>query len=129
MVNPVPNALTGIPLITLPPAALTDIEYKNLSAESLSDFSRCSSVSLDEASRCKLRTAYRKIDLRLLLWYCASIVVLRMSRTNITNADIINLEQGTGIKAQLGNLTATQWSWVLSAGYFRLCSWSPSRRP
>ncbi|KAK0320701.1 hypothetical protein LTR82_008414 [Friedmanniomyces endolithicus] len=63
----------------------------------------------------RLQKAYRKVDLRLILWYGILFVMVRSSSKNITNAAIINLEQGTGIMHQLGDLTSQQWAWILSA--------------
>ncbi|KAK1074817.1 hypothetical protein LTR74_000661 [Friedmanniomyces endolithicus] len=63
----------------------------------------------------RLQKAYRKVDLRLILWYGILFVMVRASSKNITNVAIINLEQGTGIMHQLGDLTGQQWAWVLSA--------------
>ncbi|TKA75190.1 hypothetical protein B0A55_05177 [Friedmanniomyces simplex] len=63
----------------------------------------------------RLQNAYSKVDLRLVLWYGILFLMVKASSKNITNAAIINLEQGTGIKRQLGNLTSQQWAWILSA--------------
>jgi hypothetical protein len=70
-----------------------------------------SSISEDETL---LKNARRKVDKRLLLWYSFVYLVMRIHVSNITNTAIINLEQGTGIKKQLGNLTSQQWAWTLS---------------
>lgn len=43
---------------------------------------------------------------------------MRIHVSNISNTAIINLEQGDGIKKQLGNLTSGQWAWVLSIFYY-----------
>src|ERR1700761_8032824 len=65
-----------------------------------------------------LKSAHRKVDTRLLLWYSFVYLVMRMHVSNITNAAIINLEQGDGIKKQLGNLSSSQWAWCLSIFYY-----------
>lgn len=65
-----------------------------------------------------LTAAHRRVDKRLLLWYSLVYLVMRIHVSNITNTAIMNLEQGTGIKHQLGNLTSTQWAWVLSIFYY-----------
>lgn len=65
-----------------------------------------------------LRSAHRKLDRRLVLWYAAVYLVMRIHVSNISNTAIINLEQGDGIKAQLGGLTSGQWAWVLSVFYY-----------
>ena len=41
-------------------------------------------------------------------------LIMRIDVSNISNTAIINKEQGTGIKKQLGNLTSYQWAWALS---------------
>lgn len=72
-------------------------------------------VAVSQAKRnAQLRKAYRKVDLRLLLWYAILFTMVKISTKNVTNAAILNLEQGTGIKHQLGHLTSEQWAWVLS---------------
>ncbi|WPH03668.1 Hypothetical protein R9X50_00655100 [Acrodontium crateriforme] len=60
------------------------------------------------------KKVYRKIDKRILMWYCLIFAVLKIAEKNISNAAIINLEQGTGIKVQLGNLSSSQWAWIMS---------------
>ncbi|KAK4897624.1 hypothetical protein LTR27_004770 [Elasticomyces elasticus] len=63
----------------------------------------------------KLKKAYRRVDLRLIMWYSVLFILIKASTMNITNVAILNLEQGTGIKHQLGDLTGAQWAWILSA--------------
>lgn len=65
-----------------------------------------------------LRSAHRKVDRRLVLWYSFVYLIMRIHVSNISNTAIINLEEGDGIKAQLGNLTSQQWAWVLSIFYY-----------
>jgi hypothetical protein len=64
------------------------------------------------------KQARRKVDKRLLIWYAFVYLIMRIHVSNITNTAIINLEQGTGIKKQLGNLTSSQWAWALSIFYY-----------
>lgn len=61
-----------------------------------------------------LKKAQRKVDKRLLIWYSFVYLVMRVHVSNITNTAIINLEDGDGIKQQLGNLSSQQWAWALS---------------
>ena len=68
----------------------------------------------DENEATILKKARRKVDKRLLLWYSFVYLIMRIHVSNITNTAIINIEQGTGIKKQLGNLTSQQWAWALS---------------
>jgi hypothetical protein len=67
-----------------------------------------------ESGGVSLKRAHRKLDKRLLLWYSFVYLIMRIHVSNISNTAIINLEQGTGIKKQLGNLNSEQWAWVLS---------------
>lgn len=71
--------------------------------------------ALEEGS---LKSAHRKVDVRLILWYGFVYLIMRIHLSNISNTAIINLEQGDGIKKQLGNLTSDQWAWVLSIFYY-----------
>jgi hypothetical protein len=61
-----------------------------------------------------LKKAHGKVDKRLLLWYSFVYLIMRIHVSNISNTAIINLEEGDGIKKQLGNLTSEQWAWALS---------------
>ncbi|KXH60755.1 high-affinity nicotinic acid transporter [Colletotrichum nymphaeae SA-01] len=72
-----------------------------------------------------LKTAHRKIDKRLLLWYSFVYLIMRIHVSNISNAAIINLEQGTGIKKQLGNLSSSEWAWALSIFYYPYMFFEP----
>lgn len=59
-----------------------------------------------------LKAAQKKVDRRIILWYSFVYLIMRIHVSNITNTAIINIEQGDGIKKQLGNLTSGQWAWV-----------------
>ncbi|KAJ4423085.1 hypothetical protein N0V82_002214 [Gnomoniopsis sp. IMI 355080] len=88
------------------------------------------SVSLRESedgdsSLAVLKSAHRKLDRRLILWYAFVYLFMRIHVSNISNTAIINLEQGDGIKAQLGNLTSQQWAWVLSIFYYPYLFFEP----
>ncbi|KAL1846979.1 hypothetical protein Daus18300_014083 [Diaporthe australafricana] len=65
-----------------------------------------------------LKSAHRKVDRRLVLWYSFVYLIMRIHVSNISNTAIINLEEGDGIRAQLGGLTSQQWAWVLSVFYY-----------
>jgi hypothetical protein len=45
-------------------------------------------------------------------WVCLTYLVMRIDVNNITNAAIINTEQGHGIKKDL-HLSPQQWTWVV----------------
>jgi MFS family permease len=75
-------------------------------------------ASLKSPPEATLKTAHRKVDRRLLCWYAFVFLIMRMNVTNISNTAIMNLEQGTGIKKQLGNLSSSQWAWALSIFWY-----------
>ncbi|KAJ5818726.1 high-affinity nicotinic acid transporter [Penicillium riverlandense] len=60
----------------------------------------------------------KKADRNILIWYSFVYLVMRVHVSNISNSAIMNLEQGTGIEKQLGNLNSQQWAWVLSIFYY-----------
>ncbi|TDZ36607.1 MFS transporter prlL [Colletotrichum spinosum] len=72
-----------------------------------------------------LRQAHRKVDKRLLVWYSFVYLIMRIHVSNISNAAIINLEQGTGIRKQLGDLSSSQWAWALSIFYYPYMFFEP----
>lgn len=74
----------------------------------------------------RLKAAQRKVDVKILLWYSFVYLVMRIHVSNITNTAIINLEQGDGIKAQLGHLDSAQWAWVLSIFYYPYAAFEPA---
>ncbi|TPX16514.1 uncharacterized protein E0L32_003808 [Thyridium curvatum] len=65
-----------------------------------------------------LKRAHRKVDKRLLLWYSFVYLIMRIHVSNISNSAIMNVEAGTGIRKQLGNLSSSQWAWALSIFYY-----------
>ncbi|KAH3983221.1 hypothetical protein HBI52_088800 [Parastagonospora nodorum] len=75
-------------------------------------------VSSSLASEANLKKAHRKVDQRLLCWYAFVYLIMRIHVSNISNTAIMNLEQGAGIKKQLGNLSSGQWAWALSIFYY-----------
>jgi len=72
-----------------------------------------------------IKTAYHKIDRHLLIFYSVVYLFMKLSARNITNTAIINLEQGTGIKYELGNLTSEQWAWILSIFFYPYIVFEP----
>ncbi|KEZ45632.1 hypothetical protein SAPIO_CDS1990 [Scedosporium apiospermum] len=82
-------------------------------------------ITVDEEEKPVLKAAHRKVDKRLLLWYAFVYLIMRIHVGNISNAAIINLEQGTGIKKQLGGLTSSQWAWTLSIFYYPYMFFEP----
>ncbi|KAF1913240.1 major facilitator superfamily domain-containing protein [Ampelomyces quisqualis] len=75
-------------------------------------------MSLNSPSAAVLKVAHRKVDKSLLCWYAFVYLIMRIHVSNISNTAIMNLEQGTGIKTQLGNLSSGQWAWALSIFYY-----------
>lgn len=66
--------------------------------------------SLSSAQSQVEKDAYRKADIRLLLWYSFVYLIMRIHVQNVTNSAIMNLESGDGIKEQLGGLDSKQCS-------------------
>ncbi|KAK2041844.1 MFS general substrate transporter [Colletotrichum somersetense] len=79
---------------------------------------------LDE-QKPRLKTAHRKVDKRLLLWYSFVYLIMRIHVSNISNAATINLEQGTGIRKQLRDLSSSQWACTLSIFYYPCMFFEP----
>ncbi|CDK24061.1 unnamed protein product [Kuraishia capsulata CBS 1993] len=71
------------------------------------------------------RKALRKPDIRIVLWYSFMYLIVQMNKSNVSNAAIMNTEEGHGIKKQLGNLTSGQWAWVLSCFYYPYLFFEP----
>ncbi|KAJ3775794.1 major facilitator superfamily domain-containing protein [Lentinula raphanica] len=65
----------------------------------------------------ELRKIHRKIDKRILPWLCITYLVMRIDLNNISNAAILNEEQGDDIKTQLG-LSAQNWAWAIACFYY-----------
>ncbi|KAF1843565.1 MFS general substrate transporter [Cucurbitaria berberidis CBS 394.84] len=84
-----------------------------------------SEVSSYAPSEATLKAAHRKIDKRLLCWYAFVYLIMRIHVSNISNTAIMNLEQGTGIKKQLGHLSSSQWAWALSIFYYPYMFFEP----
>ncbi|CAN8097904.1 unnamed protein product [Discula destructiva] len=61
-----------------------------------------------------LKSAHKKVDVRLILWYAFVCLFMRIHVSNTSNTAIINLEQADGIKEQPGKLSSQQWAWVLA---------------
>ncbi|KAJ0108205.1 high-affinity nicotinic acid transporter [Diaporthe amygdali] len=90
-----------------------------MSAKQLSSPSNLSATDPEQDDhKASLKSAHRKVDRRLVLWYSFVYLIMRIHVSNISNTAIINLEEGDGIKAQLGGLTSQQWAWVLSIFYY-----------
>ncbi|SMY26146.1 unnamed protein product [Zymoseptoria tritici ST99CH_1A5] len=85
-----------------------------------------SEQSLEAESKTTLQRAYRKVDYRVLLWYSFVYLIMRINVSNITNTAIINIEDGTGIKKQLGNLTSEQWAWAISIFFYPYMAAEPA---
>ncbi|GJC83127.1 putative transporter C1683.12 [Colletotrichum liriopes] len=82
-------------------------------------------ISSPDGDDSLLKKAHRKVDRRLLLWYSFVYLIMRIHVSNISNAAIINLEEGTGIRKQLGNLSSSQWAWALSIFYYPYMFFEP----
>jgi len=104
------------------PLEKASVEHSNVQTTS----STPSEAGALEDRQTRLKAIHRKVDLRLLLWYSFVYLIMRIHVSNITNTAIINLEQGTGIKKQLGNLSSSQWAWVLSIFYYPYAAFEPA---
>jgi hypothetical protein len=65
-----------------------------------------------------LKSLRRKIDKRLVCWYAFVFLFMKTNVSNISNAAIMNLEEGNGIKKELGDLQSSEWAWALSIFYY-----------
>ncbi|CAN9299545.1 unnamed protein product [Alternaria alternata] len=72
-----------------------------------------------------LQEAHRKVDARMLYWYAFVFLVMRMNVNNISNTAILNKEEGTDIRKQLGNLSSSQWAWALSIFWYPYMLFEP----
>ncbi|ORY02570.1 major facilitator superfamily domain-containing protein [Clohesyomyces aquaticus] len=50
---------------------------------------------------------------------------MRIHVGKISNSEIINLEQGTGIRKQFGNFSSSEWAWALSIFYYPCMLFEP----
>lgn len=71
------------------------------------------------------RKALRKIDVWLVGFYSVVYIFRVIDSANYSNAAIINLENGTGIKKQLG-FTPSQWAWTLSIFSYSYLAFEPT---
>ena len=72
-----------------------------------------------------LQEAHQKVDTRMLYWYAFVFLVMRMNVNNISNTAILNKEEGTDIRKQLGNLSSSQWAWALSIFWYPYMLFEP----
>ncbi|KAI0129989.1 retrograde regulation protein 2 [Xylariales sp. AK1849] len=98
---------------------MTDKDQLNLTAndvttsEPSNDPKLASELDMTHTNHALERKILRKIDLWLVGFYSAVYIFRVIDSANYANAAIINLENGTGIKKQLG-LNPAQWAWSLS---------------
>jgi hypothetical protein len=100
---------------TTPPSPSTNDEWTK---EAITTHSPTPSDSLTTSQTQAEKTGYRKVDIKLLIWYSFVYLIMRIHVQNVTNSAIMNLETGHGIKAQLGNLDSEQWALVISIFYY-----------
>ena len=72
-----------------------------------------------------LQEAHRKVDARMLYWYAFVFLIMRMNVNNISNTAILNKEEGTDIRKQLGDLSSSQWAWALSIFWYPYMLFEP----
>lgn len=90
--------------------ALANVITATHSEEDVGATSDLESAGMDKELE---KRVMRKVDFWLVGFYSLVYVFRVIDSANYSNAAIINLEAGTGIKAQL-NLNPSQWAWTLS---------------
>lgn len=102
------------------------MDTKDVISDSIESKSPSSYASSDpEIQQVRLKKAHRKVDIKVLAWYCFVYLVMKIHVSNVTNAAIINLETHDDIETQLGNLSSGQWAWVLSIFYYPYGAFEP----
>lgn len=101
-------------------------EVNPVSKETPSPASASQSDIDHESNRLDLKKVQHKVDRKLLAWYCFVYLIMRIHVTNVTNTAIINEESGDDIRTQLGNLSSSQWAWVLSIFYYPYAAFEPA---
>ncbi|KAF8580945.1 MFS general substrate transporter [Ramaria rubella] len=66
----------------------------------------------------------KRIDMRIMPWLCLTYLVMRIDVNNVSNAAIINTEQGHGIKQDL-HLSPQQWTWVVACFFYPYAAFEP----
>ncbi len=82
-------------------------------------------VPLEDVDAAFEKAALRKVDYWLVGFYSFVYIFRVIDSGNYSNAAIINLEKGTGIKAQL-HLNPSQWAWTLSIFSYSYMIFEPS---
>ncbi|KAH8429249.1 uncharacterized protein LDX57_006916 [Aspergillus melleus] len=87
-------------------------------------------ITIDGNQNCKYsdefkRRVMRKIDFWLVGFYSVVYIFRVIDSGNYFNAAIINLEEGSGIKKELG-FSPSQWSWTLSIFSYSYLFFEPS---
>lgn len=83
-----------------------------------------SDVDSESQDWAKIKAVQRKVDVRILAWYCFVYLIMRIHVSNITNTAIINEETNDDILDQLG-LNSQQWAWCLSIFYYPYGAFEP----
>lgn len=91
----------------------------------IDDDGRNSIVSISDADKELEKRVLRKIDRWLVGFYSLVYIFRVIDSANYSNAAIINLENGTGIKKQLG-FSPSQWAWTLSIFSYSYLIFEPS---
>lgn len=71
-------------------------------------------TSLHSSDSQASKAVRRKVDSRLLAFYCVVYLFMRINATNVTNTAIMNAGSPSNIQIQLGNITSSQWAWIIS---------------
>lgn len=100
-------------------------EEPALATSSSSDDNALRALSPEDVDPAFEKAALRKVDLWLVGFYSFVYIFRVIDSGNYSNAAIINLEKGTGIKKEL-NLNASQWAWTLSIFSYSYLIFEPS---
>ncbi|KAG7093341.1 hypothetical protein E1B28_007021 [Marasmius oreades] len=74
-------------------------------------------VSAEEYDEELYQRVLKRVDRRIMPLVLFQYLIMRIDVNNVSNVAILNVEQGTDIKTQLG-LSAQQWVWVIASFYY-----------
>lgn len=103
-----------------------DIDLNNKNDYIYTDSHATSESDPESQQRSSIKAVQRKVDVRILAWYCFVYLIMRIHVSNVTNTAIMNKESGDDIRTQLGHLSSGQWAWVLSIFYYPYAAFEPA---
>ena len=111
--------------VIVPTTMLLPIETENLRSKERLPATISKELPDSLESGVALKAVRRKVDKRLVCWYAFVFIFMKTNISNISNAAIMNLEEGNGIKKELGGLESSEWAWALSTFYYPYLSFEP----